>query len=167
MDLLNSFFCCCYWCGSPMGGLHGEEPFEESLKGSCVHLPRHSSAAWREFLHDPAFIFFSLWCLSYCRQGRIRSVFPKINWFGCLLEHRATPGSHLDFAGWAAGLVLRQQEGQGSLLSHLHSPGALFKGSNSQGGSAQSQAGQMEPSFTKQKSKKWMTLVKERNGNVF
>lgn len=112
MGLLNSFCCCCYWCGSPMGGLDGEEPFEESLKGSCVHLPRHSSAAWREFSHDPAFIFFSLWCLSYCRQGRIRSVFPKINWFDCLLEHRATPGSHLDFAGWAAGLVLRQQWGK-------------------------------------------------------
>lgn len=78
MGLLNSFCCCCYWCGSPVGGLHGGEPFEESLKGSCVHLPRHPSAAWKEFLHDPAFIFFSSWCLSYCRQGRIRSVFPRL-----------------------------------------------------------------------------------------
>lgn len=89
------FFCCCYWCGSPMGCLHGGEPFEDSLKGSRVCLPRHSSAAWRGFLHDPAFIFFSSWCLNYCRQGRIRGVFPKFNWFGCLLKHRTTQGTEL------------------------------------------------------------------------
>lgn len=129
MGLLNSFCFCCYWCGSPMGRRHGGEPFEESLKGSCVRLPRHSSGAWRGFLHDPAFIFFSSWCLNYCIQGRIRSVFPKINGFDCLLKHRTTQGTHLDFAMWAAGWMLWQRVGPGSLLSHPgqgHSLGALF-----------------------------------------
>lgn len=42
-----------------MGGLHGGEPFEDSLKGSCACPPRHLSAAWREFLHELAFIFGS------------------------------------------------------------------------------------------------------------
>lgn len=44
------YFFVCYWCGFPMGGLYGGEPFEEILKGICACPPRHQSTARRELL---------------------------------------------------------------------------------------------------------------------
>lgn len=82
----------------------------------------------------------------------------KMNWFDCLLKPRTTRGTHLDLAmevaGWCWGEGSCQPPGQG------HSLAALLV-------VVHTQAGRAEPSLSKQKSKKWMAFVKERNGNVF
>lgn len=47
----------------------------------------------------------------------------------------------------------------------IHLQGSLE--GNNQDGCAHSQAGQMEPSLSKQKSKKWMAFVKEKKWKCF